>query len=273
MNGAPLRYGGWLGVAERAGRTVVRGVEETGFAGMLLLESIYWMVMGRRHGQRVRFSAVVAQMMEVGVRAVPIVLILSATIGVMLAIQGIYTLRMFGAEERVVIGIAFTVVREFAPMITGIVVAGRSGSALAARIASMTANQEVDALQVMAINPVRYLVTPVLAAMMIMLPCLTFFADAAGMLAAALYVQFDLGLSLGAFADQTLLILRVGDLLHGLGKSILFAILITLVGVANGASIQGGAEGVGRVTTRAVVHAIAAIVITDMVFAFLVTSR
>jgi phospholipid/cholesterol/gamma-HCH transport system permease protein len=171
----------------------------------------------------------------------------------------------------VVVGVALSVTREFAPLITGILIAGRSGSALAARLGTMTINQEVDALTVMGINPVRYLVAPALLALVVMLPALTFFSDVVGLFAAGLYVSADLGLSLAAYLDQTLQIVKVGDLTHGLGKSVIFGVLIALIGVANGAAVKGGAEGVGKATTRAVVQSISAIVFTDMVFVFVVT--
>jgi len=256
---------------ELLGRASVEFVSTLGYAVSLLFECVYWLAWGWKRGQRVRLSAVVMQMMEIGVHAIPIVAVLSATIGIMLAIQGIYTLKAFGAESRVVIGVAFSVVREFSPLITAILVAGRSGSALAARLATMKINQEIDAQIAMAINPVRFIVVPALVAMLIMLPALTFFADLVSLYMAGLYVQFELGLSLAAYAQQTIEILSLDDLMHGLGKSILFSILITLIAVVNGASVVGGAEGVGRATTRSVVHAITAIVITDMLFALLVT--
>ena len=119
--------------------------------------------------------------------------------------------------------------------------------------------------------PVRFLAAPALVAMIVMLPALTFWSDAVALLGAGLYVSADLGITLQAFFDQARTVLEVGDLLHGLAKSLLFAVLVTIVGVVNGASVTGGAEGVGRMTTRSVVHSIAAIVITDMVLAFLLT--
>jgi phospholipid/cholesterol/gamma-HCH transport system permease protein len=256
---------------ERVGETTVTGIGQIGHGAVLFAESIYFIFVGHRRRQPVRVSAVFAQMMEIGVRALPIVAVLSATIGVMLAIQGIYTLRIFGAESRVVIGIALSVVREFAPLITGVLVAGRSGSALAARLATMRISQEIDALTVMGINPVRFLVVPALLAMVVMLPTLTFLADFIGLLAAGFYVAADLGISLPAYADQTIEILKVDDLMHGIGKSAIFSVLVTLIAVLNGWSVTGGAEGVGRVTTRSVVQSISAIVITDMIFAFMVT--
>ena len=256
---------------EFLGRATIDGVKEFGYAAAILFESVYWMARGRRWCQPVRMSSVVSEMMQIGILALPIVTILSMTIGIMLAIQGIHTLRLFGAESRVTVGIALSITREFAPLITGILVAGRSGSALAARLGTMNINQEIDALRVMGINPVRFLVAPSLIAMVVMVPLLTFWGDLVGLLGAGLYVGVDLGISLGAYVDEVLTVTSVGDLTHGLGKSIIFAALITLVAVVNGASVTGGAEGVGRATTRSVVQAIAAILITDMLFVFIVT--
>ena len=257
--------------AENLGRATLSGVKELGYAAALFFESVYWLVLGRRWRQPVRMSSVVAEMMQIGIRALPIVTVLSGTIGIMLAIQGIYTLRLFGAESRVTVGIALSITREFASLITGILVAGRSGSALAARLGTMNINQEIDALRVMGINPVRFLVAPSLVAMMVMVPLLTFWAMLVGLLGAGVYIGIDLGMSLGAYVDEVLDVTSVNDLFHGLGKSVIFAALITMVAVVNGASVTGGAEGVGRATTRSVVQAIAAILITDMLFVFLVT--
>ena len=162
-------------------------------------------------------------------------------------------------------------VREFAPLIIGIVIAGRSGSALAARIGTMKINQEIDALKVMGVNPVRFLVVPSLIAMVIMVPMLTIFGDIVGLVAAGLYVNANLGISMAAFFHDVVDILTIDDIMHGLTKSFLFAILITVIGVVNGAGVQGGADGVGKATTRSVVQAISAIVMTDMIFAFVAT--
>lgn len=260
-----------LNLAERVGRATAKGVDELGFGAALFGESLFWLFYGPRRRQPVRGAAVFEQAIDIGIRALPIVTVLSATIGVMLAIQGIYSLRSFGAETQVVVGIAFSVVREFSPLITGILVAGRSGSALAARLGAMRINQEVDALRVMGISPVRFLVAPPLLAMVMMLPALTMWAILVALTGAGLYVSAQLGMTMGAYYEQTLAVLVPNDLLHGVGKSLIFAVLITIVGVVNGISVTGGAEGVGRMTTRSVVHAISAIVITDMLFVFMVT--
>lgn len=256
---------------EKVGQATVTAIEEVGTAGGMIVESFYWLIFGPRLRQPVRADAVVVQMMEIGIYAIPIVSLMAATIGVMLAIQGIFTLRLFGAESRVTIGIVLSVTREFAPLITGILVAGRSGSALAARIGTMKINQEIDALKVMGINPVRFLVVPALLGMLVVVPCLTFLSDVVALFAAGLYVKADLGLTLSAYHEQVFDTLTVNHLMHGMGKSVIFAVLIAIIGVVNGASVRGGAEGVGKVTTRSVVQAISAIVMTDMLFAFVAT--
>jgi phospholipid/cholesterol/gamma-HCH transport system permease protein len=261
----------FIGMLDRLGRRAVAGVAEFGFAAALVGESLYWLVAGRSRRQPVRLGPVLEQAMEIGIGALPIVTVLSGTIGIMLAIQGIYSLKLFGAESRVTLGVALSTVREFAPLITGILVAGRSGSALAARLGTMRISQEIDALTVMGISPVRFLVAPPLVAMMVMLPCLTLWGDLVGLFAAGLYIAPQLGSSMAAYGEEVVSLLKLNDLLHGLAKSAIFAVLITVVGVVNGASVTGGAEGVGRMTTRSVVHAISAIVITDMVFVFMVT--
>ncbi|MCP5372378.1 MAG: ABC transporter permease [Hyphomicrobiales bacterium] len=256
---------------ERVGRATVAAVEEVGNGGVLVVQSLYWVFVGAQQRQPVRIASVFVQMMEIGIKAVPIIAMLAATIGMMLAIQSIYTLRIFGAESRVTIGIALSVTREFAPLITGILVAGRSGSALAARIGTMKINQEIDALHVMGINPVRFLVVPALLASVVMVPSLTIFSDFMGLLAAGLYINLELGISLAAYVSELQAVLHVDDVMHGLGKSMIFSVLIAVIGVVNGASVTGGAEGVGKVTTRAVVLSISAIIVTDMIFAFVAT--
>lgn len=253
---------------EQLGRMTCRGVEELGYTAALLVESLYWIAVGPFKRQAVRIPAVFEQMMNIGIAAAVIVFGLSFAIGIMLAIQGIHSLKTFGAESQVVVGIALSVTREFGPLITGILVAGRSGSALAARIATMQVSQEIDALRVMGINPVRYLVAPALLAMLVMVPTLTFLADLAGMLGGALYTAVALDLSYQAYLDRSLAALSVDDLFQGLLKSAVFATIIALVGVSNGFQVSGGAEGVGRVTTRAVVLSISYIVITDMIFTY-----
>ncbi len=253
---------------ERLGRVCVDVIEEFGYYLALCVECLYWLGWGALRRQPVRWSAAVQQMVDIGLAGLPIIFMLSFAIGVMLAIQGIHTLKQFGAQTQVVLGIALSVTREFGPLMTGILVAGRSGSALAARIGTMSINQEVDALRVMGINPVRYLVAPVLVAMLVMVPLLALFADFAALFGGALFCKLELGLSYRAFWDQTTHFIGVDDLMQGLAKSGVFALVIAVVGVTNGFSVRGGAEGLGRATTRAVVLSISYIVLADMVFTY-----
>jgi len=266
---ADIGHGGGLaGSLERVGRVCAGLVEEFGYYLALTVESIYWICWGSVRRQPVRLAATAQQMVEIGLAGLPIVFMLSFSIGVMLAIQGIHTLKQFGAETQVVLGIALSVTREFGPLITGILVAGRSGSALAARIGTMNVNQEIDALRVMGINPVRYLVSPVLVAMVAMMPLVTLFSDFAALLGGAVFCNLELGLSYAAYWDQATGFITADDVYQGLAKSAVFAVLIALVGVTNGFSVSGGAEGVGKSTTRAVVLAISYIVLADMLFTY-----
>ena len=256
------------GMLEKLGRQTIAAIDEFGYSFALLAESLYWIIFGKLRKQPVRLPSVFSQMVTTGIQASPIVFILSFAVGIMLAIQGVATLKTFGAESQVVIGIALSEMREFGALITGILVAGRSGSALAARIGTMQVNQEIDALRVMGINPVRYLVSPALLAMVVMVPTLTFFADLAGMLGGAVYSALELGMSYSAYWDRSIEVLEVDDVMQGLIKSGVFAAIIAMVGVTNGFSVTGGAEGVGRATTRAVVLSISYIVIADMIFTY-----
>ncbi|MCB1555199.1 MAG: ABC transporter permease [Xanthomonadales bacterium] len=257
-----------LRIPEQVGRRTVAALGELGYAGMLLVESVWFTLTGWRHGQPVRLRMIAEQMRQVGIDAIPIVSLLSLTIGVMLGIQFIAALGEFGAESQVVIAAAKSITREFGALITGIVVAGRSGSAFAARLGSMVVSQEVDALAVIGIEPVRYLVAPALVAMWIMMPTLTVFSDVVAILGAGLYCSGPLDVSLTTYLHTTLQQLEPRDIWEGVSKSVVFATLITLVGTATGFGVTGGAEGVGRATTKAVVRAITAIVIADMLFSF-----
>ena len=254
----------------KIGRETLSVLTEVGYAAVLLGESLYFLVLGRWRGQPVRLAAIFEQMRQVGADAIPIVLLLAFTVGLMLGIQFISALSEFGAQGQVVTAVAKSVTREFGALITGILVAGRSGSSFAARIGSMNVSQEVDALAVIGVEPVRYLVAPALLAMLIMMPLLTIFADAVGIVGAALYCSPILQIDVSAYIAQTLAATTTWDIGQGLAKSVMFALLITLTGVSTGFNVTGGAEGVGRATTRAVVISITLLVVSDMVFSYFV---
>jgi len=254
---------------DKIGRKTVLFIEEFGYIFTTLYEAIYWFILGSKKKQKVKLSSIVQEMLDIGVKAIPIISILTFAIGIMLAIQGIETLKIFGAESQVIIGIALSITREFSPLIICILVAGRSGSAITAKIGSMKESQEIDALRVMGINPVRYLVSPVVIAMIIVVPCLVILGDLMGLLGGGVYTAFELNITLHTYMQRTIELLSVDDIRQGLIKGFVFGILIALISCTNGFLVSGGAEGVGKATTRSVVLSISAIVITDMIFTFL----
>lgn len=253
---------------ENIGRSTVRGVEELGYVATLFWESLFWLAVGHRRRQPVKAAAVFREAMQIGVQAIPIVSMLCFSVGVMLAIQGIETLKTFGAESKVVIGIALSVTREFSPLIVAVLVAGRSGSAITARIGTMHESQEIDALRVIGISPIRYLATPLLLATLISVPTLTILGDFVGLFGGAVFTALKLNITMGNYAVRCFEILRVEDIGQGLIKSVIFAFIIVLIGISNGFQVRGGAEGVGRATTRSVVLSISFIVLADMIFTF-----
>lgn len=256
---------------EQTGLFIVQGIERIGFAIRLFLDSIYWLIFGRKYNQRLKLSQVVEQVRVIGFDALPIVLGLSLVVGVMLSIQLLYALSDFGAESQVLLAIAKSVTREFSPLIIGIIVAGRTGAALAAKIGSQVVSQEIDALRVMGVVPVRYLVLPPLLGLIISMPLLILCADFMAILGGALFSISSLDMSLMAYMKESFDVLVVNDVSQGLVKSVVFGIIIALVGSTTGFNVTGGAEGVGKATTTAVVASIAFIVIADMIFSYFLT--
>ena len=266
-----LQSGYLRSTTETAGRSFVRIMEDIGYASALFAESLFWIFFGFWLNQRLRLTAVINEMMNIGVRAAPVVAVLAFANGAMMAIQGIYTLEEFGAQSQIIPGIAMSITREFGVLIAGIVVAGRSGAAIAARLGTMNMAQEIDALRVMGIAPVRYLVAPILLAMIIMMPLLTVIADFMAIFGGGVITVMELHTALPLYFDKIMLVLTPFDVVQGLLKSVVFGILIALVATSNGFMASGGAEGLGRATTRSVVLCIAAIVIADMVFTIFLT--
>ncbi len=256
---------------ENFGSKVVLAVERLGFAIRLFLDSFYWLFFGRKYKQKLRFSQVIEQVRVIGFDALPIVMGLAFVVGVMLSIQLLYAFADFGAESQVLLAIAKSVTREFSPLIIGIIIAGRSGAALAAKIGSQVVSQEIDALRVMGVVPVRYLVLPPLLGLIISMPLLILVADFMAILGGAFFSIDTLDMSLMAYLKESFDVLVIEDVTQGLVKSVVFGIIIALVGATTGFNVTGGAEGVGRATTTAVVASIAVIVIADMTFSYFLT--
>lgn len=258
---------------ENVGASLILAIERFGFAVRLFMDSMYWLVMGRKYKQKLRLAQVFEQIRVMGFDALPIVLTLSFVVGVMLSIQLLYAFSDFGAESQVIGAIAKSVTREFSPLMIGIIVAGRSGAAIAAKIGSQVISQEIDAMRVMGVAPVRYLVLPSLLALIVSMPLLIICADFMAVLGGALFSIESLDMSLLAYLKESLDQLMVSDINQGLVKSVVFGIIIALVGATTGFNVTGGAEGVGRATTTAVVASIANIVVADMIFSYFFTQK
>jgi phospholipid/cholesterol/gamma-HCH transport system permease protein len=204
--------------------------------------------------------------MQTGVGALPILSLITFFIGLILALQSAYELRKFGALNFVASAVAISMTRELGPLITAIVVIGRSGSAFAAEIGTMKVTEEIDALETMAIDPIHFLVTPKFIAMIVMLPCLTIWANSMGILGGAFFGVAQADFTLVRYIQSSLDALFLRDITTGLVKSVMFGITITAVGCHEGLSTGAGAEQVGRSTTRAVVVSIFLVILVDLVF-------
>jgi phospholipid/cholesterol/gamma-HCH transport system permease protein len=208
----------------------------------------------------------VHQAMASGVTAIPIVSLITFFIGLIMALQGAYELKKLGAMQMVPALVAVSVTRELGPLITAIVVIGRSGSAFAAEIATMRVTEELDALSTMALDPVAFLVAPKFLAMAVMVPCLTVWADLMGVLGGCAFGITGGGFSTLGYFTNTRNALVLSDVMTGVVKSIVFGLIITAVGCQEGFSTGAGAEEVGRSTTSAVVVSILMVILVDVVF-------
>ncbi|MBA0085192.1 MAG: ABC transporter permease, partial [Acidobacteria bacterium Pan2503] len=215
------------------------------------------------------FERAVHQATMVGVQAIPIITLITFFVGVIIALQGAYGLQRLGAMHLVAGLVAISITRELGPLVAAIVVIGRSGSAFAAEIGAMRVSEELDALKTMALNPIDFLVAPKLAAMAIMLPCLTIWSDLMGVMGGALFGVAGAGFTLGGYFIATREALALRDVTTGIAKSLVFGIVITAVGCYEGFTTSAGAEGVGRSTTSAVVISILLVVLIDLMFTYL----
>jgi phospholipid/cholesterol/gamma-HCH transport system permease protein len=251
------------------GESVTNGFAYLGELATLGGRAAYYTFVGPFQGRPLRLQRAMSQAMDVGVRALPILSLITFFIGLILALQAAYELRKFGALDLVATAVAVSMTRELGPLITAIVVIGRSGSAFAAEIGTMKVTEEIDALETMAISPIHFLVTPKFLAMMVMLPCLTIWANSMGVLGGALFGVAQADFTWGRYVRASIDALFLRDLTSGLIKSVMFGITITAVGCLEGLNTGAGAEQVGRSTTRAVVMSIFLVVVVDLVFTLL----
>jgi phospholipid/cholesterol/gamma-HCH transport system permease protein len=217
-------------------------------------------------GKRGRWLTALRQMAQIGVDALPIVSVLSVCAGFILAMQTGAVLRRYGALQYVmdVVGVGFT--RELGPILTALIVCGRSGSAFSAEIGTMVVTSEIDALRTMALDPVEFVLTPKYIAAMITIPCLSIMSNAFGILAGGVFMHITTRITFPMYLRYIYDSIELRDILTGLLKSVIFAGIIVNVGCMEGLRVKGGPDAVGRSTTSAVVRSTYLVIIADAFF-------
>jgi phospholipid/cholesterol/gamma-HCH transport system permease protein len=242
----------------------VRDIENVvTFVGELLFDIFYTII----HPQSLRIKDVLFYMKRAGVDGLPIVGLISVLIGLIIAFMSFLQLKQVGANIYVPSLVSFAMVKELGPIMTAILVAGRSGSAFAAEIGTMVVNEEVDALNTMGFDAVRMLTIPKVFAMIIVVPVLTIYADFFGVFGGLIVGVTGLDLTVNTYLTQSIKTIQVFDIVTSLVKAAVFAGLIAGIGCQRGFQVRAGAQDVGKFTTSAVVSAIFLIVVTDSIFA------
>jgi phospholipid/cholesterol/gamma-HCH transport system permease protein len=244
---------------ESLGRSAASGLQDVGFIALTVFQGI-------TQPSRLAFGETVRQIYQTGVRAIPIVTLISFLMGVVVAYQGATQLAKFGADVFVADLVTISVLREMGVIMAAIMVAGRSGSAFAASLGVMKLNEELDALRVMGLNPNQVLVAPRVLGLIVALPLLTVFADLAGLAGGLFLSTTVLDISMVQFIDRAADSADLTTLSVGLVKAPVFALLIGAVGTLRGLQVTSSAEQLGRLTTMAVVQSIALIMVADAVF-------
>ncbi|OPX95190.1 MAG: putative phospholipid ABC transporter permease protein MlaE [Syntrophorhabdus sp. PtaB.Bin006] len=239
---------------------VERFVREFGRITLMFTESVYWGV--RRP---FKLDYIFKQMEFIGVNSTIVVIITGMFTGMVLALQSYYGFRKFGAEGLVGATVALSMTRELGPVLTSLMVTGRAGSAMAAQLGTMRVTEQIDALTVMALSPIKYLVTPRIIAGFLMLPVLTVVSDFIGVVGGYVVGVKLLGINEGAFIDKMIKYVELNDIYNGLVKSAVFGIILSTVACYKGFYARGGAEGVGKATTEAVVVSSVTILMSDYI--------
>ncbi|HZQ41392.1 MAG TPA: ABC transporter permease, partial [Rhizomicrobium sp.] len=237
-----------------------------GYLGRVTVETGEMITAPRKN---LRLAALVTQVEETGISALPIVGLLAFLIGVVLAYQGADQLKRFGAEIFTINLLGVGVLRELGGLVTAIIVAGRSGSAFTAHLGTMRVNQEIDAMQTMGLDTVDTLVLPRIIGLVISLPILTFFADIMAIIGGAAMCYFQLGINIPAFMRQLTEAVSVSTLMVGLIKAPVFAFVISLVGCYEGFQVERNAASVGLLTTRSVVESVFLVIVLDAAFSIM----
>ena len=221
------------------------------------------------HPGSIRWRILLRNIQISGFNALPIIGLTSFLLGVVVAYQGADQLKNYGANIFVVDLVGYAMLREFAPLISAIIIAGRSGSAYTAEIGTMVITEEIDALRTIDIDPIDLLVLPKIAALVIALPLLTVFADITGVIGGMVMARSQLGVGFHEFIERFGRVIHGATLLVGIGKSVVFAVIISGIGCFQGFRTKGSADSVGRQTTMSVVQSIFLIIVADALFSVL----
>lgn len=239
-----------------------QGLDLLGFMG----EAAMAFAKSLAHPQRIRWRPILYNIRTAGFDALPIVGLLSFLLGIVVAYQGANQLRQYGANIFVADLVGLSMLREFSPLMTAIIIAGRSGSAYAAQIGTMAVTEEIDAMRTIGIAPMELLVLPKVVALVVALPLLTVFSDVLGVLGGMMMARAQLGVGFEEFFDRLSKAVSVSSYAIGVGKAPVFAVIIAIVGCFQGFRTQGGADSVGRQTTRSVVQSIFLVIVADALF-------
>ncbi len=251
---------------ERVGRGAAASAKEATALLRFIGEVAIALIRVQLHPRLVRWRAFARNLQIDGFDALPIIGLTSFLIGIVVAYQGADQLKNYGANIFVVDLVGYGMLREFAPLISAIIIAGRSGSAYAAQIGTMVVTQEVDAMRTLGIDPIEMLVLPKIFALAVALPLLTLFADMTGVFGGMIMASSQLDIGFHEFIDRFGREMQGDTLLIGIGKSFVFAIVIALIGCFQGFRTHGGADSVGRQTTRSVVQSIFIVIVADALF-------
>ncbi len=228
-------------------------------------ETLYWLFLGPFKGKPIKKAPIYEQMVFMGVRSIVIVFFVTFFTGLVLAMQSAQQLTRLGGTIYVASLVSISICRELGPVLTALVIAGRIGAAITAEIGSMNVNEQIEALDTMGINPVRFLVIPKVVSLFLMLPCLTVLGDFGGMLGGYVVGVFNLHINSHLYLQTAFKFLSNEDVYTGLSKSLVFALIITFVGCYQGLRTRGGAVGVGRATTVSVVTSFILIIVADCI--------
>ena len=252
---------------ERQVGAIADVIRFVGGVAYLLADTLAWLFRAIFTSQaRLGRDHLMAQMVRVGVKSIPIIALVQVFLGIILALQMAPTLRSYGQIERVADIVAIAMFRELGPLMAGIVLSGFAGASIAAELGTMVEGEEIKALRAIALNPIRFLVAPRFIATVVMLTMLAVIADVVGVFGGFLTGTLILDIAPEQYLSYTRAAITHKDFISGLAKAAVFGVMISMIACHEGLSVRGGAEGVGRATTNTVVKSIVALISADVLF-------